>query len=172
MKRRAHAAAGRVMGGVRHLRLGAGLLLGVLLVGCAGPQRVESPAPSQAPPARPPAVAAKPRPAAPEVQRPAPAPAYQARGQASYYAQRHQGRRTASGERLDNRALTAAHRDLPFGSRVRVTNLGNQRSVVVRINDRGPHTRGRLIDLSQAAARQLDMLRAGVAQVLVEQLSD
>ncbi|MNY60557.1 RlpA-like protein precursor [compost metagenome] len=69
-------------------------------------------------------------------------------------------------------ALTAAHRSLPFGSRVRVTNLHNQRSVVVRINDRGPYARGRIIDLSRAAAERLGMLRSGVAPVRVEQLAD
>ena len=138
-----------------------------LLAGCASQPEAQRPTPPISPPK-----------AAPVVRAPQPAvktkaePSYQAQGKASYYAARHHGRRTASGERLDNQALTAAHRDLPFGSRVRVTNLGNQRSVVVRINDRGPHTRGRLIDLSQAAARQLDMLRAGVAQVQIEQLPD
>ena len=98
-----------------------------------------------------------------------------ARGAATHatgIAPRHHGRRTASGERLNNNALTAAHRELPFGTQVKVTNLSNERSVVVRITDRGPHGRGRLIDLSQAAARQLDMLRAGVAQVRVESLDD
>ncbi|MBP5121541.1 septal ring lytic transglycosylase RlpA family protein [Pseudomonas protegens] len=71
------------------------------------------------------------------------------------------GNVTASGEPFDQNGLTAAHRELPFGTRVQVTNLGNDKSVVVRINDRGPHTRGRLIDLSRAAAQQLDMLRRG-----------
>jgi len=121
-----------------------------------------APAPQPAPVAKAPTPPAKPR----------PEPSYQAQGKASYYASRHHGRRTASGERLNNNALTAAHRELPFGTQVRVTNLSNERSVVVRITDRGPHGRGRLIDLSQAAARQLDMLRAGVATVRVESLYD
>jgi rare lipoprotein A len=97
---------------------------------------------------------------------------YRGEGKASYYSNRHHGRRTASGERFDMHALTAAHRKLPFGSRVRVTNLNNQRSVVVRINDRGPYARGRIIDLSHAAAERLGMLRSGVAPVRVEQLAD
>ncbi|MFG0584317.1 septal ring lytic transglycosylase RlpA family protein [Pseudomonas sp. zjy_9] len=91
-------------------------------------------------------------------------------GKASYYGQAHHGKRTASGERFDQRALTAAHRTLPFGTRVRVTNLNNERSVVVRINDRGPFVRGRIIDLSRAAAERLDMLRAGVVPVRLQAL--
>ena len=97
---------------------------------------------------------------------------YRAEGQASYYGARHHGRKTASGERFDQHALTAAHRSLPFGSRVRVTNLRNDKTVVVRINDRGPYARGRIIDLSQKAAEQLDMLRSGTAPVRIEQLSE
>lgn len=91
-------------------------------------------------------------------------------GKASYYGDRHHGQQTASGERFDQRGLTAAHRTLPFGTRVRVINLDNGRSVVVRINDRGPFVRGRIIDLSRAAAERLDMLRAGVVPVRVERL--
>ena len=91
-------------------------------------------------------------------------------GKASYYGDRHHGLRTASGERFDQNALTAAHRTLPFGTRVRVTNLNNERSVVLRINDRGPFVRGRVIDVSRAAAVRLDMLRAGVVPVRVETL--
>ncbi|MBC9252167.1 hypothetical protein A9179_17990 [Pseudomonas alcaligenes] len=95
---------------------------------------------------------------------------YRAEGQASWYGAKHQGRKTASGERFDQDALTAAHRELPFGTRVQVTNLSNNKRVIVRINDRGPTSRKRLIDLSQQAAKQLDMLRAGVAPVRVEAL--
>ena len=97
---------------------------------------------------------------------------YNASGGASYYGARHQGKRTASGERYDQNSLTAAHRQLPFGTRVQVTNLDNDRKVVVRINDRGPHTRGRLIDVSRAAAEQLGMLRSGTTQVRVQALDD
>jgi rare lipoprotein A len=87
------------------------------------------------------------------------------RGSASYYAARFDGRRTASGERFDNDDMTAAHRTLPFGSLVRVTNPANGRSVVVRINDRGPFTRGRMIDVSRAAAEELGMVGRGHADV-------
>jgi len=97
---------------------------------------------------------------------------YDETGTASFYGSRHHGKRTASGEPFDQHGLTAAHRTLPFGTRVQVTNLKNDRTVVVRINDRGPHTRGRLIDLSKAAAQQLDMIRSGTARVRVQSLSD
>ncbi|WP_028696020.1 septal ring lytic transglycosylase RlpA family protein [Pseudomonas cremoricolorata] len=96
---------------------------------------------------------------------------YDQTGNASWYGARHHGKRTASGEPFNQNALTAAHRSLAFGSRVRVTNLANQRSVVVRINDRGPHSRGRLIDLSRAAAGKIGMLRSGTARVRVQGLS-
>ena len=97
---------------------------------------------------------------------------YDETGTASYYGAKHHGKRTASGEPFDQHALTAAHRELPFGTRVKVTNLNNAKTVVVRINDRGPHTRGRLIDLSRAAADQLGMLQSGTARVRVQALSD
>lgn len=86
-------------------------------------------------------------------------------GSASYYAARFHGRRTASGEPFDNGALTAAHRTLPFGSRVRVTNPANGRSVVVRINDRGPFHKDRAIDVSRAAAERLGIVARGHGQV-------
>lgn len=86
-------------------------------------------------------------------------------GVASYYAAKFHGRRTASGERFDMGAMTAAHRTLPFGSKVRVTNPANGRSVVVRINDRGPFTRGRAIDVSPAAAEQLGLIARGHGRV-------
>ncbi|WP_425428727.1 septal ring lytic transglycosylase RlpA family protein [Caballeronia novacaledonica] len=89
-------------------------------------------------------------------------------GWASYYSKKFQGRRTASGERYDMHALTAAHRTLPLGSYARVSNLARTRSVVVRINDRGPFVKGRMLDLSFAAAAELGMLRAGSAQVVLE----
>lgn len=97
-------------------------------------------------------------------------PGYSAEGKASFYGSRHHGRKTASGERFDKNALTAAHKTLPFGSRVRVVNLRNRQSVVVRINDRGPYARGRIIDLSEQAARQLNMIRDGVVPVRLELL--
>ena len=86
-------------------------------------------------------------------------------GMASYYSDELAGNRTASGERFDPDELTAAHRSLPFGSLVRVTNVANGDSVVVRINDRGPFSRGRVIDISHAAARQIGMHRSGTARV-------
>jgi rare lipoprotein A len=90
------------------------------------------------------------------------------RGSASYYAHKFHGRRTASGETFDNGAMTAAHRTLPFGSLVRVTNPATGQSVVVRINDRGPFTRGRMIDVSRAAAEQLGLVARGHATVELE----
>ena len=95
---------------------------------------------------------------------------YDQTGTASYYGSRHHGKRTASGEAFNQHSLTAAHRQLPFGTRVKVTNLKNDESVVVRINDRGPHTRGRLIDLSREAADEIGMLRSGTARVRVQAL--
>jgi len=93
------------------------------------------------------------------------------RGMATFYGDEQQGGPTASGERFDKRQLTAAHRTLPMGTRVRVTNTRNGRSVEVRINDRGPYgNHSRIIDLSEAAARQLDMIAAGVVPVIVEVL--
>lgn len=91
-------------------------------------------------------------------------------GIASYYASHFHGRRTASGETFDNTAMTAAHRTLPFGSRVRVTNPRTGQSVVVRINDRGPFTQGRTIDLSRAAAEDVGLVRAGHGSVELELL--
>jgi rare lipoprotein A len=93
-------------------------------------------------------------------------------GYASYYARAHDGLRTASGERYDMDELTAAHRTLPFGTRVRVTNLENGRHAVVRINDRGPFRKGRVIDVSYAAARKLGLVHSGVAKVRVEVLGE
>ncbi|MDR5740823.1 MULTISPECIES: septal ring lytic transglycosylase RlpA family protein [unclassified Caballeronia] len=89
-------------------------------------------------------------------------------GEASFYSSKFQGRRTASGERYDMNALTAAHRTLPLGSYVRVSNVSRTRSVVVRINDRGPFVKGRMIDLSFAAASLLGLRNAGHARVLLE----
>ncbi len=85
-------------------------------------------------------------------------------GKASWYKMGHT---TASGERMNANALAAAHRTLPFGTQVRVENLANGRSVVVRINDRGPFTGGRVIDVTRGAAEQLGMIRAGVARVKI-----
>lgn len=89
-------------------------------------------------------------------------------GIASYYAEEFHGRTTSNGERYDMHALTAAHRSLPFNSRVRVTNLENDRSVEVRINDRGPFKDGRVIDLSWKAAMELGLIATGTAPVRIE----
>jgi rare lipoprotein A len=89
---------------------------------------------------------------------------------ASWYGPGFQGRRTSSGETFNRNDLTAASRTLPLGTRVRVTNLNNGRSVVVRINDRGPYVRGRGIDLSQRAAERIGLTRRGVARVQIDRL--
>jgi rare lipoprotein A len=124
---------------MRRRRALLGALAALLLAGCAG---------------------STPRPAGP-----APAPGLTQTGRASWYGEGHHGRPTASGERFDMHALTAAHPTLPFGTRLRVVNLHNAREVVVRINDRGPAVPGRILDLSYAAARALDAVRAGVVPV-------
>lgn len=89
-------------------------------------------------------------------------------GIASYYGKKYHGRKTASGETYNMHALTAAHRTMPFGTQVKVTNLANDRSVVVRINDRGPFVKGRVVDVSLEAARRLQIIGAGTARVLLE----
>ncbi len=89
-------------------------------------------------------------------------------GIASYYADEYDGRPTSSGETYDMHAMTAAHRTLPFGTMVRVTNIENGKSVDVRINDRGPFKAGRIIDLSLEAAQRLDMIGPGTAPVRLE----
>jgi peptidoglycan lytic transglycosylase len=88
-------------------------------------------------------------------------------GFASWYGQRHHGQATASGEVFDMNKMTAAHRTLPFGTRLKVTNVENGRSVVVRVNDRGPWVKDRVIDVSRAAGRALGMTGEGVARVEV-----
>lgn len=89
-------------------------------------------------------------------------------GQASWYGAQHHGKKTASGERFNQNALTAAHRTLAFGTQVKVTNTLNNKSVTVRINDRGPYSKGRIIDLSRAAAAKIDMIKQGVAPVTLQ----
>lgn len=89
-------------------------------------------------------------------------------GQASFYADKFEDRPTASGEKYRHSKLTAAHLTLPFGTEVKVTNLENQKSVVVRINDRGPFVEGRIIDLSKSAAELLDFVNAGLTEVQLE----
>ncbi len=91
-------------------------------------------------------------------------------GKASWYGGKFHGRRTASGEIFNQNALTAAHRYLPFGTRVKVTNVNNGRSVIVKINDRGPFVKGRVIELSAAAARSIGLINVGVAPVQISVL--
>lgn len=126
-----------------------------------------------------PAPAAAPAPMAAPAAAPAPAPAAPAaaaaaaagdvmEGKVAYYGRKFNGRRTASGERFDSSALTMAHKTLPFGTRVKVTNLKNKRSVVVRVNDRGPTQPDRVGDLSLAAAQRIGATRAGVIDARLE----
>ncbi len=167
----------------------APLASALLLLGCA---RAPAPAPARPaasagvaprttskrrrppPPPRPVEVAARPATPPAEVAPADPPPSAGAsasaeEGMATWYGGRHHGGPTASGERFDKRAMTAAHRTLPMGTRVRVTHQKNGRSVVVRINDRGPFgNKRRIIDVSEAAARKLDMIDEGVAPVRVE----
>jgi rare lipoprotein A len=89
-------------------------------------------------------------------------------GKASYYADSLHGHITANGQYYDKNALTAAHKTLAFGTRVKVTNLSNKKSVVVVVNDRGPFVRNRIIDLSRAAAKRLGMIDRGVTRVRLE----
>jgi rare lipoprotein A len=93
-------------------------------------------------------------------------------GRASWYGRAHQGKATASGEPYDRNAMTAAHRSLPLGTRIRVTNVDNGRSVVLRVNDRGPFIDGRILDVSQAAARALGAASAGLFTARIEVLDD
>jgi rare lipoprotein A len=86
-------------------------------------------------------------------------------GQASYYSNKFQGRKMANGDRYRKGKLTAAHKTLPFGTKVKITNQQNGKTVKVKITDRGPHSRGRIVDLSLAAANRLDMVDAGTAPV-------
>ena len=89
-------------------------------------------------------------------------------GKASYYSKKSTGARTASGQRLHHDSLTCAHRFYPFGTKLKVTNLNNNKSVVVKVIDRGPFGRGRIIDLSYAAAKEIGMIAQGIATVKVE----
>lgn len=102
---------------------------------------------------------------------PAPSPGWSETGIASWYGNPYHGRPTSSGEIYDMEQMTGAHRTLPFGAIVRVTNLTNNKRVEVRINDRGPFASGRIVDLSRAAARSINMIGPGTARVRVELLS-
>lgn len=93
-------------------------------------------------------------------------------GKASFYAKKLTGRKTASGERLHHDSLTCAHRTYPFGTLLRVTNPANGKNVIVRVTDRGPYVRGRIIDLSIRAAREIGIIAQGIAPVIVEKFSE
>ena len=136
-----------------------------MLFGCAQPERAPEPAPpTPAPPTPAPIVPAPPAPPSSGDT----AISTQQRGRISMYGNDFAGRKTASGEPFDPTALTMAHRTLPFGTRVRVTNLENQRSVEVVVNDRGPFVSGRIADLSEAAARRIGMIADGVVEALLD----
>ncbi len=92
---------------------------------------------------------------------------YTETGNISFYADKFQGKRTASGERFDKNAFTAAHRTLPFGTKVKVTNLENGKSVIVEVNDRGPFSSARILDVSPAAARKLGLMARGAAKASI-----
>lgn len=94
------------------------------------------------------------------------------RGKASYYSKRATGARTSSGERLHHDSLTCAHRTYPFGTKLKVTNPANGKSVIVEVTDRGPYGRGRIIDLSWGAAKEIGMLSQGVAMVVVQRVDE
>jgi rare lipoprotein A len=136
-------------------RLAAALTLVALAAGCARTHQ-EPPTAAPAPTVSPPLARALP-----------PEPRALQTGKASWYGDAHHGRKTASGETFDMNALTAAHRTLPLGTRVLVTNLANGRAIEVRINDRGPMVSDRIIDLSFAAARALGGVGAGVFRVRI-----
>lgn len=93
---------------------------------------------------------------------------YTQNGKASYYAMKFQFRRTASGERFNNFSMSAAHKSLPFGTRVRVTNIRNGKHVTVRINDRGPYIKGRIIDLTRGAFAEIEDIKRGVTDVEIK----
>jgi len=94
------------------------------------------------------------------------------KGRASYYADDFHGKRTASGEKFDINKFSAAHRTLPFGTKVKVTNLINGRAVILKINDRGPHVKTRIIDLSKISAKSIDLMKYGDAKVSIEVVTD
>jgi rare lipoprotein A len=130
----------------------------VLLPGCAG---LQAPPEGDAPAEPPPVVQKQPP------KKPAPAVLPQT-GEASWYGAQHHGKRTASGAIFDQARLTAAHRSLPFGTRLKVTNLSNGKTVEVEVTDRGPYAGNRIIDLSRAAAQAIGMIESGTATVRLE----
>lgn len=149
------------------------MCLGLLLSqGCAllqRPPEIAAPPETPAQPAAPkPSLGVQPAPRETPKQPPAVAAKLPQTGEASWYGAQHQGKQTASGAIFDQSALTAAHPSLPFGTKVKVTNLANGKSVEVEITDRGPFAGNRIIDLSQAAAKVLEMIETGTATVRLE----
>jgi rare lipoprotein A len=157
-----------------HKQIVWGCIVGVTLLGCiAGCSLKEEPVPlppvSQAHEAAAPAPASQaPAPQAHEAAAPAGKPATPQVVTASWYGPGFHGQETASGETFDQHALTAAHRTLPLGTVAKVTNLETGQSVTVKINDRGPYVKGRQLDLSQAAAKQIGLTKKGIAKVKIE----
>jgi rare lipoprotein A len=154
--------------------LAAAVAFGSLVSATPGLADIPANTPAEAPAAPAPVVepVAQPAMAAPAetVVEAEPQPEHLGEGEASFYGYELAGNRTASGERFNPKALTAAHRTLPLGTKLRVTNKTNGKSVIVRINDRGPFVKRRLIDVSLAAAQQINMVRAGKAAVSLELL--
>ena len=158
----------------RFLRLPSLLVL-IALAGCARqappanlpPAAAPQPAPLPPPPPQPPVAAPRPEPAV-SPQALAAGPFFTQTGLASFYGRAHTGKVTANGQRFDHLDFTAAHRTLAFGTLVRVTNLGNGRTVTVEITDRGPRIKTRVIDISLAAARELGMQKKGITRVKLE----
>ncbi len=124
------------------------VVISFLVVGCTSHQPIVQPAPA-------PVVVEKPK-------------AFTQEGKASYYANFHQNKKTANGELYKHDLKTAAHRSLPFGTKVKVTNVANGKSVVVKVNDRGPYSKGRIIDLSKSAFTSIGSLASGVLNVAIE----
>lgn len=147
-------------------RLGAGAAL-LALAACQTPPPPTAETVAKPPPSPPPARLARP---APEPETKAEPELYREVGEASWYGAFHDGKTTASGEPFAKDAMTAAHRTLPFDTRLRVTNLENGRSVEVTVTDRGPYVDDRIIDLSEAAARRLGFAKDGVTRVRLEEL--
>jgi rare lipoprotein A len=145
------------------------VLAGLILVGCTAAPRFATKSPPSAPPSGNKTEAQKPEETTPSRNTTGKV-LLTLEGIASYYADEYHGRQTSNGETYNMNDLTAAHRTFPFGTMVRVTNLENKRSVVVRINDRGPFVEGRIIDLSLGAAKELDIVGSGTARVRLEVL--
>jgi rare lipoprotein A len=153
--------------GITGSALIAAMCVASILAGCAQPT-VVPPTPPAPPPAAAPAPPPTPAPPPAPAPEPPPRKGLVERGRVSLYGAEFAGKPTASGEIFDPDALTMAHRTLPFGTRVRVTNVENQRSVEVIVNDRGPAVAGRIADLSLAAARQIGMVASGVIDAILE----